>query len=337
MCVGGLHRLSTATANFISSFFFPYSTEKLSIVPYHEFEKNPNRWADKIQALIVFFSIPKISRDLLLSLPNLKAVISGGVGVDHLDIPLITSFGVKIANTPNIVDNATADMGMALLLASARKLIEGNENLPHIFMQSLTHCDLGHDVSGSTLGIIGMGRIGYKIAKRAQGFDMKILYHNRKQREAEDEKAVGATYCAKIEDLLRESDFVMLSVNLSPETHKLIGKRELSLMKPTATLVNVSRGQCQLIFNLQVRGYWMTDPKSATPLLTLLLPAFNLFRVMKDPQQESLGSVVKHTWRTCKLHTEGSFYWRVVQTQKRHYMIDRFFFVLYFTLYNFSY
>uniref|UniRef100_A0A8C4XFJ9 Glyoxylate reductase/hydroxypyruvate reductase n=1 Tax=Erpetoichthys calabaricus TaxID=27687 RepID=A0A8C4XFJ9_ERPCA len=228
------HILATKPGEYkgIPQIFAPLLEKHFTVVPYHEFEKNPNRWADKIQALIVFFSIPKISRDLLLSLPNLKAVISGGVGVDHLDIPLITSFGVKIANTPTIVDNATADMGMALLLASARKLIEGNENSFEFF----AICN------GSTLGIIGMGRIGYKIAKRAQGFDMKILYHNRKQREAEDEKAVGATYCAKIEDLLRESDFVMLSVNLSPETHKLIGKRELSMMKPTATLVNVSRG-----------------------------------------------------------------------------------------------
>ncbi|XP_039593033.1 glyoxylate/hydroxypyruvate reductase B-like isoform X2 [Polypterus senegalus] len=208
------HILATKPGEYkgIRQIFAPLLEKHFTVVPYHEFEKNPNLWAHKIQAVIVWFTIPKISRDLLLSLPNLKAVISGGVGVDHLDIPLITSFGVKIANTPNIVDNATADIGMALLLASARKLIEG------------------------------MGRIGHKIAKRAQGFDMKILYHNRKQREAEDEKAVGATYCAKIEDLLRESDFVMLSVNLSPETHKLIGKRELSLMKPTATLVNVSRG-----------------------------------------------------------------------------------------------
>ncbi|XP_028673531.2 glyoxylate/hydroxypyruvate reductase B-like [Erpetoichthys calabaricus] len=238
------HILATKPGEYkgIPQIFAPLLEKHFTVVPYHEFEKNPNRWADKIQALIVFFSIPKISRDLLLSLPNLKAVISGGVGVDHLDIPLITSFGVKIANTPTIVDNATADMGMALLLASARKLIEGYKIAISPDMTKLTHCDLGHDVSGSTLGIIGMGRIGYKIAKRAQGFDMKILYHNRKQREAEDEKAVGATYCAKIEDLLRESDFVMLSVNLSPETHKLIGKRELSMMKPTATLVNVSRG-----------------------------------------------------------------------------------------------
>ncbi|KAG2464805.1 PAR6G protein, partial [Polypterus senegalus] len=237
------HILATKPGEYkgIRQIFAPLLEKHFTVVPYHEFEKNPNLWAHKIQAVIVWFTIPKISRDLLLSLPNLKAVISGGVGVDHLDIPLITSFGVKIANTPNIVDNATADIGMALLLASARKLIEGYKLAISPDMTKLSHCDLGHDVSGSTLGIIGMGRIGHKIAKRAQGFDMKILYHNRKQREAEDEKAVGATYCAKIEDLLRESDFVMLSVNLSPETHKLIGKRELSLMKPTATLVNVSR------------------------------------------------------------------------------------------------
>uniref|UniRef100_A0A3Q2WYN8 Zgc:136493 n=1 Tax=Haplochromis burtoni TaxID=8153 RepID=A0A3Q2WYN8_HAPBU len=125
-------------------------------------------------------------------------------------------------------------MAMGLLLASARKIIF---KLEICIPQSL----VGVEVTGSTLGIIGMGHIGYKIAQRSKGFDMKILYHNR-HRSVEDEQSVGASYCENMDDLLREADFVVLVVNLSPETKGLISHRELSLMKPTATLVNVSRG-----------------------------------------------------------------------------------------------
>ncbi|XP_041096945.1 probable 2-ketogluconate reductase [Polyodon spathula] len=211
-----------------------------TIVYNEEFVKSNKQLADKIEAVFVWSALPTADQGLLQSLPNLKVVVNGGVGVDHLDIPLISSFGVKVANTPNVVDNATADLGMALLLASARRLVEGYKiamapsHLPQSFM--------GCEVSGATLGIVGMGRIGYKIAQRAQGFDMKVLYHNRNRRAEEVENAVGAQYCEKIDDLLRESDFVMLAVNLSPQTCKLIGERELSLMKPTGTLVNISRG-----------------------------------------------------------------------------------------------
>ncbi|XP_061112623.1 probable 2-ketogluconate reductase isoform X4 [Conger conger] len=188
-------------------------------------------------------------------LPNLKVVVNGGVGVDHLDIAMINSFGVKVCNTPHVVDNATADIGMALMLASARKLLYGhNYSLCHEDT-ALPESSLGTDVSGATLGIIGMGRIGYKVAKRAQGFEMKILYHNRNRRKEEDERAVGAWYCEKMEDLLQQSDFVMVVVNLSPQTHKLIGARELAMMKPTGTLINISRGhvvdQDALIDSLQ--------------------------------------------------------------------------------------
>ncbi|NWS67532.1 GRHPR reductase, partial [Crotophaga sulcirostris] len=101
---------------------------------------------------------------------------------------------------------------------------------------------LGVEVTRATLGIIGMGNIGYKVAQRARAFNMRILYHNRNQRRKEEEETVGAHYCKKMEDLLQQSDFVMLVVNLTPETHKLIGKKELELMKPTATLINISRG-----------------------------------------------------------------------------------------------
>uniref|UniRef100_UPI00398F0944 probable 2-ketogluconate reductase n=1 Tax=Pristiophorus japonicus TaxID=55135 RepID=UPI00398F0944 len=213
-----------------------------NIIYFEEFLKNKEQFADKIQIIFIWEHSPKIDEKLLKSLPQLKAIVNSGVGVDHLDLPLISSFGVKVANTPHVVDNATADMGMALLLASARNIVEGQKIATSPDTKSYPFNWYGVEVTGATLGIIGMGRIGYKIAQRAKGFDMKILYHNRNRRAEEEERLVGAHYCAKIDDLLQESDFVMLVVNLTPQTHKLIGERELCLMKPTATLVNISRG-----------------------------------------------------------------------------------------------
>ncbi|KAM4539122.1 putative 2-ketogluconate reductase isoform 1-T7 [Odontesthes bonariensis] len=212
------------------------------IVCHGDFLKNPDLYGPKIQAMFLWNCCPAAEPSLLSSLPSLKVVSNGGVGIDHLNVPYINSLGVKVTNTPGVVSDATADIAMGLLLASARKIVEGHllsvdPKTTHI-PQSL----MGDEVTGSTLGIIGMGHIGYKIAQRSKGFDMRILYHNRSRRSAEDEQAVGATYCQSMDDLLKESDFVVLVVNLTPETTGLISHRELSLMKPTATLVNVSRG-----------------------------------------------------------------------------------------------
>ncbi|XP_073728219.1 glyoxylate/hydroxypyruvate reductase B-like [Misgurnus anguillicaudatus] len=222
--------------------FAPFIEKHFTIVPYDKFVLRKEDFADKIQALFVWGVKINVDRNLLQSLPNLKVVVNGGVGVDHLDISLINSFGVKVSNTPHVVDNATADIGMGLMLASARKIVEG-----HIFSRfresdDLTTVSLGTDVSGATLGIVGMGKIGYKVARRAQGFEMKILYHNRNQRTESEERAVGATYCKSMEELLRRSDFVMVVVDLNPQTQKLIGAKELAWMKPSATLINISRG-----------------------------------------------------------------------------------------------
>ncbi|NXH53560.1 GRHPR reductase, partial [Rhabdornis inornatus] len=190
----------------------------------------------------IWYHKPAINEELLQSLPNLKVVASAGVGIDHLDLKLLSSYGVKVSNTPFVVSTDTADMGMALLLASARRLVEGHEMAVSPDTEYFPADWLGIEVSGATLGILGMGTIGYKVAERAKAFEMKILYHNRNQRKKEEESAVGAVYCKKIDDLLQQSDFVLLAVTLTPQTHKLIGKRELELMKPTATLINISRG-----------------------------------------------------------------------------------------------
>ncbi|XP_009687002.1 probable 2-ketogluconate reductase isoform X2 [Struthio camelus] len=204
------------------------------LITMKEFLENKKEMGKKIQSIFVFECRPTIDQELLESLPNLKVIANSGVGVDHLDLRMISNFGVKVTNTPHAVADSTADIGMALMLASARRLVEDTKYFAVDW--------LGVEVTRATLGIIGMGNIGYKVAQRAKAFEMKILYHNRNQRKKEEEQAVGAHYCEKMEDLLQQSDFVMLVVNLTPKTHKLIGKRELGLMKPTATLINISRG-----------------------------------------------------------------------------------------------
>ncbi|KAM7384335.1 hypothetical protein PAMA_011602 [Pampus argenteus] len=216
--------------------------QHFQIICHRDFVKNPALHGPKIQAVFVWNTCPAVKPSLLTSLPALKVVANGGVGIDHLDVPYISSLGVKVTNTPGVVSDATADIALGLLLASARKIVEGHQISVDPKTTHTQQCPMGVEVTGSTLGIIGMGDIGHKIAQRGKGFDMKILYYNRKRRSVEDEQAVGASYCESMDDLLRSSDFVMLAVNLTPETSGLISHRELTLMKPTATLINVSRG-----------------------------------------------------------------------------------------------
>uniref|UniRef100_A0A8C3VM02 Glyoxylate reductase/hydroxypyruvate reductase n=1 Tax=Catagonus wagneri TaxID=51154 RepID=A0A8C3VM02_9CETA len=213
-----------------------------NLVTMQEFLENKTYFGPKIQAVYIWGGRPDINQELLKSLPALRVVASSGVGLDHLDLKLIASFGVKVANTPHAVSNPTADLGMALLLAAARRVVEGHQLAISPHTENFSANWMGQEVTGATLGIIGMGSIGYKIAQRARAFEMKILYHNRKRRNLEEEEAVGATYCERLDDLLQQSDFVMLAVSLTPQTQGLIGRRELSLMKPTAALINVGRG-----------------------------------------------------------------------------------------------
>ncbi|KAM9285844.1 putative 2-ketogluconate reductase [Cariama cristata] len=232
--IGGIHGILNGHVAFLKKHFY--------LITMKEFLENRKHMSKKVQAIYLWWHKPVIDQELLQSLPNLKVIANSGVGMDHLDLKLVASFGVKMANAPRAVSSSTADTGMALLLASARRLVEGY----HIAISSsMEYCEadfLGVEVTGATLGIIGMGSIGYKIALRAKAFEMNILYHNRTQRTEHEEQAVGATYCEKIDDLLRQADFVMVVVSLTPQTHKLIGKREMELMKPTATLINISRG-----------------------------------------------------------------------------------------------
>ena len=190
---------------------------------------------------IVVYGHRPIDAVLMDRCPNLKVISNHGVGVDHIDVAEARERGIVVGNTPGCLDASTADMTMALLLAVARNVVVGDQLSRD---PSYIHFDpsqlVGKEVTGSTLGIVGMGRIGTEIARRAKAFDMRVLYHNR-SRNNEAESSLGAEY-RSLDDLLSESDFVSLNCPLSEATVGLIGAKELAKMKPTAILLNTARG-----------------------------------------------------------------------------------------------
>ncbi len=190
---------------------------------------------------IYTYGHPIVDAAMMDRFAGLKLISNFGVGVDHIDVSAATSRGVPVGNTPGILDGATADLAFALILAAGRRIVEGDR---YARGPDFTRYDpsymLGREVHGSTLGVFGMGRIGRQVAKRANGFGMTVLYHNR-NRNDEAEIALGAKYATK-DELLAASDYVVLTVPLTAETRGFIGRAELAKMKPTATLVNVARG-----------------------------------------------------------------------------------------------
>jgi len=187
------------------------------------------------------YSHPIITGEVLDTMPNIRVVSNFGVGVDHIDLDAARSRNLPVGNTPGFVDGATADMTFALIMATARNIVSGHEYaVGPDFVDYDVNIFHGQEVSGATLGIVGMGRIGKVVAKRASGFDMRVLYHNRNQ-DKTAEAELGVEY-ASLDELLKTSDFVALNMPMTPETANMIGKRELDLMKPTASLINVARG-----------------------------------------------------------------------------------------------
>ena len=206
-----------------------------------DWDESPNSAALAKAIGIITYGHPHVDGALMDRVPNLKVISNHGVGVDHIDVPAAKARKIPVGNTPGCLDASTADMTMALMLATARNVVVGDK-----FARSpeFTHYDpsqwIGYEVSGSTLGIVGMGRIGRQVARRALAFDMKVIYHNRNRNE-QAERELGVIH-VPFDELLRQSDFVSLNCPLTPETTNLIGKREIELMKPTAILLNLARG-----------------------------------------------------------------------------------------------
>jgi glyoxylate reductase len=172
----------------------------------------------------------------------LKVVANVAVGYDNIDVPVATQRGVVVTNTPGVLTETTADLAWGLLYSVARRIPEGDRFVRagkwHEWQLMLM---LGHDVYGQTLGIVGMGRIGQAVARRARGSDMRILYHNRQRLDPTLERALGATW-VELSTLLQQADFVTLHIPLSAATTHFIGAAELRLMKSTAYLINTARG-----------------------------------------------------------------------------------------------
>jgi glyoxylate reductase len=184
----------------------------------------------------------RVDAALLAAAPTVRIVANVAVGFDNFDVPAATQAGVVLSNTPGVLDDTTADLAFALLLATARRLVEGDK-----LARSGTWGGwgimqlLGHDVHHAKLGIVGFGRIGRGVAKRATGFGMQVSYYDALRAPPEVEQELGVTY-VPLEQLLRESDFITLHVPLMPQTRHLINAQTLSQMKPSAVLVNTSRG-----------------------------------------------------------------------------------------------
>ncbi len=194
-----------------------------------------------IDGLMCLLTDP-IDAEVINAGKNLKVISQVAVGYDNIDVKAATQRGIYVTNTPGVLTETTADFTWALLMAVARRVAEadkyvrkGNWKIPWSLMMML-----GSDIHGKTIGIVGLGRIGSAIARRARGFNMRILYNSR-TRKPELEEELGAEY-ADFETLLKESDFVTLHVPLTDETYHMIGERELSMMKKTAYLINTSRG-----------------------------------------------------------------------------------------------
>jgi glyoxylate reductase len=181
-------------------------------------------------------------RETVLSTPGLQIVANVAVGFDNIDVPAATRHGVMATHTPGVLTDTTADFAFVLMMAAARRVAEGDRFLrAGRFHGWAIDMLLGQDVWGATLGLVGVGRIGGAVARRARAFDMRILYTDAVPLPADVERELGATR-VELDELLAESDFVSLHVPLTADTRHLVGTPELERMKRTAVLVNTSRG-----------------------------------------------------------------------------------------------
>ena len=176
--------------------------------------------------------------------PRLKLIANFGTGVDHIDLATARQRGIVVTNTPGVLTEDTADMTMALILAVPRRLVEGERLVRSGEWKGWSPVSmLGHRIWGKKLGIIGMGRIGCAVAKRAKGFGIAIHYHNRRRVAAETEKALEATYWESLDQMLANMDIVSINCPHTPATFHLLSSRRLKLLKSHAYIVNTSRGE----------------------------------------------------------------------------------------------
>ncbi len=240
----------TKPAILVARAVFPETLAKLAQHFSVESNQDDTIWsreefAAKLQGKVGVFTTggERIDAALLAACPQLKICANMAVGYNNFDVPAMTAAGVQATNAPDVLTETTADMAFALLMATARRVSESEAYLRAGQWKKWSYdMFVGSDVHGSTLGILGMGRIGQAIARRgALGFGMQVVYHNRSQLDAATEAAVNARYVSKTE-LFQQADHIVLVVPYSAESHHTVAAFEIALMKPTATLINIGRG-----------------------------------------------------------------------------------------------
>ncbi|NUX98692.1 2-hydroxyacid dehydrogenase [Paraburkholderia youngii] len=216
--------------------YFDVDWNEGDVLPAEELKR---RLADKDGALTAG---EMIDAAVLAAAPRLRVVSNMAVGYNNFDMAAFNAANVLGTNTPDVLNESTADFGWALMMAAARRIAESEHWLRAGLWQKWSYDGfLGSDLYGSTLGVIGMGRIGQALARRAQGFNMRVIYHNRSRVAPQIEAELNAEYVSK-EDLLRRADHVVLVLPYTKNNHHTIGAAELALMKPSATLTNIARG-----------------------------------------------------------------------------------------------
>ena len=185
----------------------------------------------------------RIDAALMAAAPKLKVVSNLAVGYDNIDIPEATRRGIVVGNTPGVLTETTADLAFALLMSAARRVVEADSYTRKGQWQSWGPMTLlGQDIHHATLGIVGLGRIGAELAKRARGFNMKVLYYDKIRRSEPEERQLGVEYVSEMSKLVSSADFISVHVPLRPQTYHLFGAAEFAMMKPTAVFINTSRG-----------------------------------------------------------------------------------------------
>jgi glyoxylate reductase len=232
------------TGNLPEDLLAPISQVHTLSVHRHD---HPMAYADIASAIgnkdgLLCMITDRVDRHLLDKAPRLKVIANFGVGYNNIDVAEASKRHIMVTNTPDVLTDATADLTFALILSVGRRVVHGDRHTRQgKFRYWAPFHFLGAEITGKTLGIIGMGRIGAAVAKRAAGFDMPVRYHNRRRLPSETERALGVDY-ADMETLLSRADFVSLHVPLTQGTRHLIGADQLAMMKPEAFLINTARG-----------------------------------------------------------------------------------------------
>lgn len=238
-----LKKMTVVTSGKLRQVAYDLLDAQTNLLAWKESGRTPadlfDSWLAQADALYSIGNI-KINEDLLAKAPKLKVIAQASVGYDNIDVAACHARGIKVGNTPHVLAPAVADLAYGLIIDSARKIARGWDHVASGKWGERKGLGFGVDLAGKTLGIVGMGDIGSKVVKRALASDMRVVYHNRHRRS--DDTVLGASYVS-FEELLQTSDFILVTVPLTPETQGMFAKAQFDAMKPGVRFINIARGK----------------------------------------------------------------------------------------------